>query len=81
MTKSCDHLMAQVTLKRVICRTRVRLTILNVSHVQGGKLCSFLEVCGFFVVFLLSLLVAKREPAPGYYDAYSVGHCFEKKKS
>ena len=32
VTNSCDHFMAQVTLKRVICRTRVRLTLLNVSQ-------------------------------------------------
>ena len=36
VTNSCDHLMAQVTLKRVICRTRVRLTLLNVFHGSGA---------------------------------------------
>ena len=42
----------------------------------------FSRVCFFYSCKLLSMQVTKREPTPGYYDAYSVGtpykSCWEK---
>ena len=39
----------------------------------GAKLCLFSRVWFFILVLLLNMLVAKREPAPCYHDACSVG--------
>ena len=39
----------------------------------GKKLCHFFRGTVFLLDLLLDMLVAKREPAPCYHDAYSVG--------
>ena len=41
--------------------------------ISGKKLCSFYRSMVHYFRVLLSIPVAKREPTPGYYDAYSVG--------
>ena len=42
-------------------------------NISGAELCSFFKGMFFFVVYcLLCMLGTKREPTPGYSDAYSV---------